>query len=153
MPELAHKRLSLTTHTKISDALIKAVKNKHADNLFKFEEDIVLHPGSVDFTKLIEFLKTIPDQKYKVRLATFAFICKVFTIDQIESVQTESQIDNNLNFLKRYNDFRIDFKKNNKITSIIKNVSLFGSQSNSNSFAENLPVVETTKRLYMGKNE
>ncbi|KAK8854008.1 Sec1 domain containing protein 1 [Tritrichomonas musculus] len=153
LSDLSHMRLSLATHTKISDALVKVVKKKQADNLFKFEEDIVLHPGTVDVTKLIEFLKTIPEQKDRVRLATFAFICKVFEIDQIERVQIEGQIDSDLRFLKRYNDRKIDFKKDNKITSIIKSVPLLGSQSDSNAFAEKIPVVDTTKRLCMGRIE
>ena len=108
---------------------------------------MVLQPGSVDINKLIDFLKTVPEQMDKLRLATFAFLCQVFTIDQIEKVQTEGQIEKSLNFLTRLNDFRIEFKQGYKIANIIRSVSPFGSQSDSNALAEKLPVVATTKRL------
>ncbi|KAK8880803.1 Sec1 domain containing protein 1 [Tritrichomonas musculus] len=149
LPELSHQRLSLGTHTKISDALVKVVKEKKAAEIFKFEEDIVLQPGSVDVTKLTDFLITIPEQKDRIRLATFAYLCKVFSIDQIETVRTQGQIESNLNFLTRYDSFKIEFKKGYKLVNFIQNVSPFGSQSESSALAEKLPVIETTKRLLM----
>ncbi|OHT12159.1 Sec1 family protein [Tritrichomonas foetus] len=144
LPELSHKRLSLDTHTKVGDALVETIKAKKADALFKFEEDIVLQ-STVDVHKLIDFLRSLPDTKDKLRLATFAFLCKVFSKDQISIVQ--DAVGASLDFLIRFDSFRIDLKKDYKIASMLRSVSPFGSQSDSNALAEKLPVVETTRRL------
>ena len=143
LPELSHKRLSLDTHTKVGDALVQTIKAKQADAMFKFEEDVILQ--SVDLNKLIDFLKTIPDVKDKLRLATFAFLAKVYSRDQIPQVQ--DVVGTSLDFLVRYDCFRIDFKKDHRIASMLRSVSPFGLQSDSNALAEKLPVVSTVKRL------
>ncbi|KAH0787784.1 protein sly1 [Histomonas meleagridis] len=145
-PELSHQRLSLLTHTKIADSLLKCIKSRNLDSLFKFEEDIFLQNG-VDLPKLIDFVKTIPNDNDKLRLVSIAYLYNIIPNNEIQTI--EDIIDQSLEFLPNYfENFKIA-KSNNKgnIQKLLKHVSGFGSKSNLNEMYQQLPIVETTRRI------
>ena len=147
LTELQHKQRSLSTHTKIGDDMVKAIKFKKANDLFRMEEDCFLQ-RSVELESIVNLLREVPDETDKLRFVAIAYMCDVIGKEHFERLS--SVVGRPLDFLDQYfNSFKIRTKS--KEHYLGKLWSKIAGQNDDNAVASSLPIPTIFKSVLEGE--
>lgn len=149
LTELQHKQRSLSTHTKIADDMVKVIKFRKGDDLFRLEEDCFLQKD-IDIETIVNTLREVPEQIDKLRFVTIAFLCGI--IDKSHFDRLSSVVGCSLSFLSHsFEQFKIRTKSREHVLG--KLWSRIAGQHDDNAVASSLPVPTMVKSILDGELE